>query len=102
MTWTVVIHPLVVAEDLSKLDHAARQKILKAIRKKLQTDPEQFGEPLRGAFAGFRKLRVGEYRIVYSVKKTRVVVHVLKIGIRRDFQVYEEFIQRMPKILDEV
>lgn len=102
MSWTVVVHPLVVAEDFPRLDHGARSKILKAIRKKLTASPEQFGEPLRGALANFRKLRVGEYRVVYAVKKSQVTVYVLKIGIRRDSQVYDEFIQRMPKIFDEM
>lgn len=102
MIWTVVIHPLVVAEDFPRLDHGARKKILKAIRKKLTANPEQFGESLRGTLANFRKLRVGEYRVVYAVKKSQVMVYVLKVGIRRDLQVYDEFIQRMPKILDEM
>lgn len=98
MSWTIVFHPLVAAEDLPALDHAARAMILKAIRKKLATDPEQYGEPLRGDLAGFRKLRIGAYRVVYSVKRQTVRVYVLKIGIRRDFEIYEAFARRLPKL----
>ena len=53
------------------------------------TDPLKFGAPLRRSLAGFFKLRIGNYRIIYHVKKSEVIVLVIAIGHRR--QVYEEW-----------
>jgi mRNA interferase RelE/StbE len=100
LTWTVLIHPLVWKEDLPKLDAAGQKRILKTIRKKLAVDPEGYGEPLRGDLAGYWKLKVEDFRVVYSIKKDVVTVKVLKVGARRDFEVYEAMIRRIPKILD--
>ena len=41
------------------------------------------------------KLRVGEYRVVYRMVEKRIEVLVLKIGIRRDFEVYRELLHRL-------
>lgn len=99
--WRVLIHPLVIKKDLGKLDPGIQKKILKAIRKKLTVDPENFGLPLRNEFSGYWKLRVEDYRVIYSIKKERILVKVIKVGARRDFEVYEELARRIPKILDE-
>lgn len=98
--WRVLIHPLVDKEDLSRLDPSVQKKILKTIRKKLTADPEGFGEPLRGEFSGFWKLKAGDYRVVYTIKKEKVLVKVIKVGARLDFEVYEALVKRIPKILD--
>jgi len=65
----VVIDELVFDEDFKRIDRQGRQKIIKAIRKKLTVDPESHGKPLRGDLKRFWKLRVGEYRLVYSINK---------------------------------
>ena len=99
MIWQVLIHPLVFQEDFKKLDRSAQQKIIKAIRKKLTQDPQKFGRPLTGSFRHYWKLRVGEYRVIYQMEEKKVIVKVVKIGIRRDFEVYEDLARRVPKIL---
>ena len=100
ISWQVIIHPLVLKEDLPKFDGSIQKKILKAIHKKLTVDPENFGSPLRGEFSSYWKLRIEDYRVIYSIKKEKVLVKVIKIGARRDFEVYEELVKRIPKILD--
>ena len=99
MSWEVRIHPLVFAEDFKKIDRGAQQKIIKAVRKKLTVDPKGYGEPLAGQFHGFWKLRVGEFRVVYAIEEYRVLVKVIKVGIRRNFEIYEELVRRLPQIL---
>ena len=101
MSWQVIIHPLVLKEDLPRFDGSIQRKILKAIRKKLTVDPEGFGSPLRGVFSNYWKLRVDDYRVIYSVKKEKVLVKVIKIGARRNAEVYDELVRRIPKILKE-
>lgn len=98
MTWAVEFHPLVRDQDLPALDHPARARILKAVREKLTSNPEAYGERLRAGLHGYWKLRVGEYRVIYEVRKSLVMVLVLKIGHRRDDEVYRQMAKRLGKL----
>lgn len=42
------------------------------------------GSVLKGEFSGLRRLRVGNYRIVYEVQAQQLVLLVVRIGRRRD------------------
>lgn len=82
-------------EDLKDLDGAARQLVLKALRK-LESDPELRGAPLgastsTGDLTTFRKLVVGnrDYRIIYRVQSDGTIVVVWVIAKRADAEVYE-------------
>ena len=86
--WQIKFHPLVLEEDLKSIDPSQQKLILKAIQKKLSTDPAVFGKPLRGEFAHYWRLRVADYRVVYRMIKEEIVVLIIKVGIRRDDQVY--------------
>ncbi len=44
-----------------------QRRIQRGIETRLTDSPERFGEPLAGTLKGFRKLRVGDYRVVFSV-----------------------------------
>ncbi len=76
-----------VARDISGFPQNIKLRIRKAIEDRLILDPVKFCEPLRRGLAGFRKLRVGDYRVIYQVQG-RIVV-ILKIGHRRE--VYKKF-----------
>jgi mRNA interferase RelE/StbE len=54
--------------------------------KRLETDPEKQGKPLREDLLGFRSLRVAgqRYRIIYSIEPAAGTVHVVAAGIRRE------------------
>lgn len=99
MTWQVQFQQLVLDEDLPVLDKEARRRVLRDIRKKLTADPEAYGEPLRKELFGYWKLRVGDYRVIYRVSKSKVTVFVLKVGMRRDSAVYSQMIARLKKTL---
>ena len=47
-------------------------------------DPLRFGLPLRRSLKGYMKLRVGDYRIIYSIDRRTVSVQVIKVGHRKD------------------
>lgn len=96
--WEVVIHPLVWEEDLARLDPPARALIVRAIRKKLTTHPTEFGKPLSGPLQGYWRLRVEAYRVIYRVERKRLVVLVIKVGVRRDAEIYTEAIPRLRKL----
>lgn len=96
--WTVLLHPLVLSEDLKRLDPPVSRQIVQTLRKRLSTDPKAYGHPLGDEFAGLWRLRVGDYRAVYRIVENRVEVLVLKIGIRRDFEVYRQLVERLKRI----
>jgi mRNA interferase RelE/StbE len=68
-----------VEHDLRKIDRADRKRIIDELEAALSEDPDH-GEPLTGPFKGLRKYRVGEYHVMYSREKDRVLV--LRIGHR--------------------
>ncbi len=93
--WQIKIHRLVLAEDFKKIPAFDQKQILKIIQKRFSADPEAYGKPLRGGFSGYWRLRAGNYRVVYKMIMEEVVVYVIKVGIRRDDQVYRELLSRL-------
>ena len=94
MKWQVLYHPE-VDTDLTSVGHGAARRIVKAIDKKLTTEPLKFGSPLSSNLGMFRKLRIGDYRVVYQVIKNKIVVYVLAVGPRRDKEVYQEAVSHL-------
>jgi mRNA interferase RelE/StbE len=68
-----VLYKSSVARDLKKVDPKDKQRILNRIEETLGTNPRS-GEPLHGEFEGLSKLRVGEYRVVYTLVGADVLV----------------------------
>jgi len=93
MTWSILYHHA-VEDDLESIGPSAARRIVKAIDVKLTQSPLQFGAPLSGGLANFRKLRVGDYRVVYQVHEKKVVVFVLAVGPRRDKEIYRMALKR--------
>lgn len=101
MTWEVKIHPLVFLEDFKKIDNADTQKIIKAIRKKLTVNPLEYGSLLKDNLKGMYKLRVDFYRVIYLVDKNKVIVLVVKVGKRKDYEVYDEVPKRVNRLNEQ-
>lgn len=78
----------VVDEDIPNLPRTMRALIKRAIEERLTVDPLGLGKPLRYSLKGHRRLRVGDYRIVYRINSEKHVVTVVIIKHRKD--VYEE------------
>ena len=70
-----------VAKDLSRLGKSEARRILDKIEKELSARADNY-PLLKGAFAGLRKLRVGDYRVIFAVLEQEVLI--LRIGHRRD------------------
>ncbi len=71
-------HYLVVENDISRLPLLWKKKIKKAIEKKLVKSPEVFGKPLRRSLKGYRKLRVGNYRVIFRIEERSVMIFAIK------------------------
>ena len=98
MIWRVRLHRLVLAEDLSVLTVLEQAAILKAVNRKLALDPVAYGKPLTGEYKGYWRLRVEDHRVVYRIVKDQVMVLVVKIGVRKDDEVYSTLVGRLKKL----
>ena len=87
MKWEIVYHKE-VENDLKSIGPSSAKRIINTINKKLTTEPEKFGATLSHHLGNFRKLRIGDFRVVYQVMQEKVIVFVLAIGPRRDKEVY--------------
>lgn len=79
----------VVKEDIPILPNAIKTTIKKAIEERLMVDPVGFGKPLRYSLKGHRRLRIGDYRVVYRIHIKNKIVIVIAIKHRKE--VYEGF-----------
>lgn len=79
--------PEVVKNQIPKLSLPVRNRIKKAIEKKLKIDPIAFGKPLRYSLKGLRRLRVEDYRVIYKIDEDIEKVIIIKVAHRRE--VYE-------------
>jgi len=69
-------------EKIYKVDQKLYFRFISAIET-LKLNPYK-GKRLIGKFAGDYSLRVGDYRIVYTVYKDRLVVCIIDLGHRRE------------------
>jgi addiction module RelE/StbE family toxin len=74
------------AEDIQKLTKSVRKQVKTAIEKKLALHPVEFGKPLRYSLKGARRLRIGDWRVIYKIEPPNLLL-VVKIGHRRE--IYE-------------
>jgi mRNA interferase RelE/StbE len=76
-----IIYKKSVHRDLKKLSKPEAKRILdlieKQLVKKLESTPV-----LKGQFAGLRKYRVGDYRVIYALLGLDILI--LRIGNRKD------------------
>lgn len=85
MPYKVLLHPK-AAKELQKIDDINKGRIKKALVG-LADDPYKIGEPLNPS--DFWKIRIGDYRAIYEIDRTKKEVVVLFVGHRRN--VYDEF-----------
>ena len=71
-------------QDIPALPKAIKAQVRKAIEKKLMSDPQLFGKPLRFNYSGLRRIRVGDYRVIYKIEPNKKIVTVTAIGHRKD------------------
>ena len=85
MHWTYSFDERALKE-LKKLGRQSQREILKYLDERIATeeDPRRFGKALRGELAGLWRYRVGDYRMICSLKGGQMLVLVLRVGHRRD------------------
>jgi mRNA interferase RelE/StbE len=72
--YRIVYHQRVVSQDIQKLASREKKKIQRAIEQRLTGRPDLYGKPLRRSLKGYRKLRVGDYRVVFRIEEKTIKV----------------------------
>ena len=68
------------ANELRRLSADDRRRLVAAIDR-LATEPLA-GSVLKGEFSGLRRLRVGQYRIIYEAVHHQLTILVVRVGRR--------------------
>lgn len=85
MSYIISYRPNVIKHDIPALGEEMKRRSKMSIEEKLTTRPEIFGAPLRESLKGLRKLRVGDYRIIFLISHEKVII----FGILHRSVVYE-------------
>jgi mRNA interferase RelE/StbE len=85
LAFRVFLHPK-AAKELAKIEESIRLRIVERLRE-LRNKPGKVGKRLR--FSDFWSLRVGDYRAIYEIDRSKNQVVVLFVGHRR--KVYDDF-----------
>ena len=90
--YKILLKEKVVSDDIPKLPKNIKLRIQKIIEQKLSTLPELFGKPLRSPLHHYKKIRVGDYRIIFKIKnKNECVI----LGIRHRKDIYDKTEKRI-------
>ena len=76
-----IVYKKSVQRDLKKLSKAESNRILNQVEEELSKNAETYPF-LKGRFAGLRKYRVGDLRVIFAILGDDVLV--LRIGHRKD------------------
>lgn len=70
-----------VAKDLARIGKPDARRLLDKLEKELSTHPDSY-PALQGPLAGLRKMRIGDFRVIYAILDSDVLI--LRIGNRRE------------------
>ncbi len=76
-----IVYKKSVQRDLKKVPKAEADRILNEIEQELSTNADAY-PVLKGQFAGLRKYRIGDYRVIYAIIGDDCLV--LRIGHRKE------------------
>ena len=71
-----------VSKDLKKIDKKKAKEILVKIESDLTENADKY-PVLKGKYAGLRKFRTGDYRVIYSVINGNTVL-ILRVAHRKE------------------
>jgi mRNA interferase RelE/StbE len=75
----------IAAKELEKIYRTDKKLYFHLIAaiEALKDNPYQ-GKSLKGKFLGDFSLRVGDYRVIYTVHKDKLIVYIIDLGHRRE------------------
>ena len=91
MNFEILYHHKVSEDDLPSLDKKIKERIFANIEKKLTKAPRKYGKPLRKPLSNYWTLRIGDYRVVYKIKKREVWI----LAILHRSKIYQYVMKRL-------
>ena len=82
MAYEIIIKPS-AEKSFSKLEKSQQIKIIKAIEN-LTINPRPQGFKKLKSLAELYRIRVGDYRIIYSIDDNVLIITIVKIGHRKE------------------
>ncbi len=80
-----VIYTEEAAKRINRLDVAVKERVRKVISR--MSEHPELGKPLTGLLSGRRSYRVGDWRILYKIRRSELLILILTVGRRSS--VYE-------------
>lgn len=68
-------------KELERLPKIERHRLVSAIDQ--LADNPHIGKQLKGEFSGLRRIRAGDYRVIYEINEGQVLVLVLRVAHRK-------------------
>lgn len=68
--------------ELARIEKSQRRRIIAVIDR--LADQPFAGSPLKGGLRGLRRIRVGDYRVLYEVLDGELIVLVVRVAHRRE------------------
>ena len=83
--WRLTIEDCAL-KDLDKIGENGRVAVLRYSRQRVlpAPDPRSLGKALRGDLAGLWRYRIAEWRVIAELDDDRLVLHVVRVGNRRN------------------
>ncbi len=72
-----------VQKQIDSLPDSIKTKIISVIIEILGNTPYD-GKPLKGGYKGRYSYRVSDYRIIYSIFKHELIIHIIKVMHHRE------------------
>lgn len=69
-------------KELASLPQKDQHEVVETVEGLLENPLS--GEPLAAQWKGLRRLRVGQYRVLYGFDGTELLIAVVRVGHRRD------------------
>jgi len=69
-------------KELQNIPDNDAKKVLRKVSE-LSKSPYS-GMALKGGFKGYFRIRSGNYRVIYSIKKDHLLILILRVGSRKD------------------
>ena len=70
-----------IEKDLKKVPRKVKSRVFKIIE--LLEDDPLYGIPLHGEFQGYRKIRIGNYRVLYKFISKSHLITITKVESRQ-------------------
>lgn len=71
-------------KDLERLDKSIRKRVIKKVHWLAKNVAKLRPEMLGGGYQGLYKLRVGDWRVVYEIRRSQKLVVVYTVGHRKE------------------